>query len=216
MYKPLAKYYDVLQAEIEYTTWLNLVNDNCTKEDEIFEVGSGTGTLATKLIEEGYNVNVSDYSPEMVAAANKKGLNAQVVDITNYSSQTKYKNIISFMDVINYLTAESDLIKAFSTIEQLLTKDGVFIFDIQHQENIEYFDEYHEEIALHDTTLIWDSKYLGENLVMHELDFGDFGKETQYQRFHEVVYYLKQLEPFFKKVEVLQDDYRVYFICRKD
>lgn len=215
MYKPLAKYYDVLQSNIEYETWINFVKDNIQKEDKIIEIGCGTATLAKKLTDLNYNVLPTDYSEAMIKEARKKKPNAMVMDITNTNINDRFDAVICCMDVINYLTTEEKLITAFTNIDQLLKDNGVLIFDIQHQTNIEYFDEYHEEIPLVDTTLIWDSCYVGDNLVKHELNFGDFGLEVHYQKFMLPQYYLKLLEPYFKNVEVFQDDYRVYFVCRK-
>ncbi len=225
-YTKLAKYYDFLQQEIDYNVWIDFFQTNIqslqnkNQKLKILEIGSGTGKFAELIDLEQFDYTGFDLSPEMIAIAKGKKLNADffVDDATKFDLNEQYDVIICFMDTINYITNDVDLNRAFKKIYKHLKKGGIFLFDIHKQSNLENFDDYQEIGYIDDVQYIWHSKQIDEIHVNHFFTFID--EEGQIDECHEQMiaakaYYEQTLQKCFKILKTTTDDYREYFVVQK-
>ncbi len=105
------------------------------KHSKILDIGFGTGVLTSKLYENGHQVDGLDFSSQMIALAQAKMPNANLLewDISNglppEISDNKYDAIISTY-TLHHLTDEAKL-SFISTLVSRLEEDGkLFIGDI--------------------------------------------------------------------------------------
>ncbi|MBU5595321.1 class I SAM-dependent methyltransferase [Amphibacillus sp. MSJ-3] len=249
-YQKLAKLYDFLMEDAPYDQWvkfteLYIKKDVPAKQIKILDLGCGTGQVTCRLAEKGYQLTGVDLSEDMLVEAAshamKDNLNIQWIkqDITQLEGLNHYDLIVSYCDVVNYITDQDKLSATFHHAYQSLSDDGVFLFDVHNMDYVEneMVDQLFSEVYDH-LAYIWfcyPGKYAGE--MKHELTFF-IEEDGKYQRFdefhHQRTYplsiYLKLLtEAGFKDVELYTDfqttpiddltveplGERLFFACRK-
>ncbi len=100
------------------------------------DLGCGTGEIAIRLSDLGYDVTGVDYSTEMLTAAAQKALNRNKKiswikqDIRELEGFNEIDLMVSYCDVINYITEKEDLLDVFKHVHASLSEQGMFIFDI--------------------------------------------------------------------------------------
>lgn len=177
-YSLLAKYYDELLGDEEaYSHWLKYLN--ISTNEEILELASGSGKLATILLKRGYKIQASDLSLSMRKIAISNGFLGDylILDMRNFALKKKYDYILCFCDSFNYLKKE-ELLSFFKNISAHLKKGGTFLFDMHSVKRIsEFADEYIEEGILSDGCqyqwTILSDKYassLHENFIFYTND----------------------------------------------
>ncbi len=95
----------------------------------ILEVGCGTGTLAARLAEAGYQVLALDSSPKAVRIACAKGVDARVVTWPNVSSierDSEYFDAVLFSRSLHHI---QPLDRALDQASRLLTPGGIVIIE---------------------------------------------------------------------------------------
>ncbi|GMA70230.1 methyltransferase [Leuconostoc litchii] len=178
-YSTFAEKYDQLFDSELYQEWVNFVT-NITQATSVLDVG-GAGRLAVLLAQRGYNVDVLDLSPEMLALAQKHAnqskvdLNLLQADMRDFSDWTvRYPLIVSFADSLNYLPNLNDFKSAVAQVYEHLENGGKFLFDVitPHQVNVLY-DNYHYNNDDDDENIFMWTSYPGEevNSVDHDLKF---------------------------------------------
>lgn len=100
----------------------------------VLELACGTGILAIHLSRAGHTVLGIDRSPEMVALATAKGIDAdgvefRVADMRKPNLATRFDAVICLFDSINYLTELTDVESTIALVSSVLNRGGVFIFD---------------------------------------------------------------------------------------
>jgi 2-polyprenyl-3-methyl-5-hydroxy-6-metoxy-1,4-benzoquinol methylase len=111
-----------------------------SKGSRILDAGCGTGTYSIFLAEEGFEVIGVDYSPELIAEANKKGakcsgvVNFKVGDILSLNEDITVDAILC-RGVLNDLTEESIRKEVFSAFAGYLRKGGILIMDVREWES---------------------------------------------------------------------------------
>lgn len=93
----------------------------------VVDIGCGSGAFGLGLVHEGYDVLGVDISKQMVANAQKAGLNAKHVDICELGE--KFDAATAVFDVLNYMDKDA-LKKFFSCVRAILHKGGYFLADI--------------------------------------------------------------------------------------
>lgn len=129
-----SKYYNLFyadknyKAEVEYVDSLLKTYRPSTKT--ILEYGCGTGGHGILLNERGYDVYGLEKSAEMAAVAEKRGLNCEVADITDFKLGKTFDACISLFHVISYINDNEKLVRVFENTKCHLKKEGIFIFDV--------------------------------------------------------------------------------------
>jgi SAM-dependent methyltransferase len=192
-YNNLAKLYDSLMSYVPYQNWLEIIDrvskKNIDKETiSIFELGGGTGTLGSILAYDGYEYTGSDYSEGMCRVAWNKGLNFSCIDARSIGINKKFDMVIFLFDGINYLQTLEEYEQCFNEVSNLLSKDGIFLFDTTTEHNsLTHFDEYQEAESFETGAYIRHSYYEPASKTQHnEFEmFVEDPKTSQYSRFIE-------------------------------
>lgn len=225
-YGHFAYYYDRLMDHAPYDEWfkftLDVLQSYQLKPNQIVELGCGTGEIALRLAENGYQITGVDLSSQMLTIAEEKARskNLQIPfimqDIRNLEGFSNVDLFISYCDVMNYITEEADLKKTFENIYRSLSKDGLFIFDIH---NLYYAENNLIGSTFADVTddlaYIWKchrGDYPGE--MFHEMHFFVRHEGESYTHFteehHERTYAVNTYEQLlldvnFKSVQFVSD-----------
>lgn len=192
----MAFLYDQLMKEAPYDQWLAFTQAMIRKSgksiESIADLGCGTGEITIKLASEGYQLFGVDYSAEMLTYAEQKARtkNVQVnwlhQDLRELQGLTNLDAVISYCDVINYITSESELRNVFQRIARSLKVGGLLMFDIHSVDYVtnhlinHSFTEVRDDMAY-----IWEC-IEGENHgeMFHDLTFF-IREDEKYHRMNE-------------------------------
>jgi SAM-dependent methyltransferase len=192
-YGALAQIYDKAMLYVPYDSWFSLISKICRqnalgKGAKILEIGGGTGTLGKKLADNGFSYLGSDISFEMAKVARDKGLNFLCADCKNLPFNAQFDLLLFLFDGINYIFEADGFTQTFEEAHRVLSKGGLFLFDITTQTNSKTnFSSYREALAEEDFTYIRESYYDDENNIQHN-EFDIFLKrpDGNYGRFKEL------------------------------
>lgn len=153
-YDCFAAVYDRFNAQNDYEIWLGqvllpeleknglLVAIDGAGEQRALDIGCGTGRAIPPLVARGWQVDGCDVSPRMleVAAAKYPWMSAdsfRVADVRELPSYNQgetstpgpFQLILALNDVVNYLTDDGDLERAFEGMKRNLAAHGLICFD---------------------------------------------------------------------------------------
>jgi len=148
MYEKFACVYDALMASTPYDAWADyidtaLMRHFCGKKCEeilVLDLACGTGAMALRLAETGYDVIGADASEDMLAMAYRKAYDAgrQILfirqDMRRLELFGTVDAAVSVCDGLNYILDKEDLLAVFKRVRLFLNPGGIFIFDM----NTEY------------------------------------------------------------------------------
>jgi SAM-dependent methyltransferase len=105
---------------------------------KVLDLGCGTGHLAKRFLEAGYEVTGLDRSPSMLALAKTKCLpfiyegKASFInaDLSCFRASESFDLALSTYNVFNHLT-DPQLVMAFRQLGHCLAPSGIFLFDYQ-------------------------------------------------------------------------------------
>jgi 2-polyprenyl-3-methyl-5-hydroxy-6-metoxy-1,4-benzoquinol methylase len=195
-YVKMADYYDRLMAEAPYDKWVEfaifMFKTYGTDLSTVADLGCGTGRITRQLAKSGYQLYGIDASEDMLTHANMEAMEQHVAidwihqDLRDFQGLNDLDAAVSFCDVINYLTTEEDVKKAFRNIHQSLKPEGLFLFDVHSLQHVESnlkeqtFAEIYDDVSY-----VWFCEPgESEGEVLHDLTF--FVLDTdQYDRFDE-------------------------------
>lgn len=246
-YQEMARFYDKLMDTAPYTQWAEMTEEILKKSSNpvknIVDLGCGTGQITTRLAHAGYQMIGIDYSSEMLSYAQQRASEKKQAiqwinqDIRKTEGILEIDAVVSYCDVINYITSEEDLNLVFANVERMLKNNGLFIFDVHslyHVENNlvnQTFATVDEEMSS-----IWfcsEGETKGE--MYHDLTFFISNDEETYKRFDEyhhqktfsVAFYQKLLEKNGLQIRNIYGDFslnnecldekaeRIFFITEK-
>ena len=136
--------------------WVEYLNDDCGYENwsqylieklrayplqKGLDVGCGGGWFTRAFCRAGYETVGMDISPEMLDFAQKKALSEGVRgeyllgDITKFKSPKKFDFVTAINDCFNYVPKDK-IGKAFQNVKGVLSKGGIFLFDISSEGKI--------------------------------------------------------------------------------
>lgn len=248
-YGQFAYIYDQLMQDVPYDKWVSFVQTVKQKyiaDDSdhfsIVDVGCGTGELAIRFAQAGWEVSGVDLSESMLAIAYEKaaasGLSIPLFE-QNMAELEGFNDvdcITIFCDSLNYLEAEEDVKSTFKSAFNQLKKGGLLLFDVHSLYKMtQVFMNNTFTSVEEDVSYIWNS-FPGEhpNSVEHELSFFVKEEETDrylrfdelhFQRTFDVETYKKWLEEAGFSVRSITGDYstehmaehteRVFFVAQK-
>ncbi len=104
------------------------------------DIGCSTGALAASLDTEFSDLTAIDYSPEMVekAAARRKNVTYVQGDMRTLSSTVSghFDGITCFGNTLVHLSSPEEVAQFFGAVRELLSDDGVFLFQILNYDRI--------------------------------------------------------------------------------
>jgi len=150
--------------------------------------------------------------------------NAKTLALKNES----FYAIIMLYDSINYMFNENEIIQTFNEISRVLTKKGVFIFDIVTQEGLkDCYEDYYESNNWDGLAYERHSWYSFKDRVQHN-DFiflynGKSYKEAHLQKIRTIKDWRKLIAKSnmklshefsnFSKLSATEKSERVHFVC---
>ncbi|WP_269412142.1 class I SAM-dependent DNA methyltransferase [Lentibacillus daqui] len=245
-YQQLANVYDRLMDDAPYDDWLGFTVGIFQQSDKpihhVADLGCGTGRITTGLAQMGYQMIGVDYSETMLSVAQQHasdmGVPVQWIhqDLRELQGLSELDAVVSYCDVMNYITTEEELMTVFSHVKNMLADGGIFIFDVHSLYHLDN-NLAGETFAMVDDDLayIWfcsPGEVSGE--VFHDLTFFvQQGKTyTRFEEYHHqqtfpIKIYQKLLQAsgfnirhlygdFSPKPESLKDNTeRIFFVAEK-
>lgn len=113
----------------KFFKWIQ--NNYLTKNDKIIEIGSNDGTFLSYFAKKNYSVIGYEPSLNVANVARKKGLKviSKFFSYKNVSINKKNKNQINLICAANVICHIPDLKNLIKSLDYLLAKDGLFIFE---------------------------------------------------------------------------------------
>ncbi|GAB1468487.1 hypothetical protein MASR2M64_12170 [Candidatus Cloacimonadota bacterium] len=143
-YSFFANHYDEYMAHVDYDLWVKRIigwhkQYTVAPLQSILEVACGTANVSNRLVLQGYHVDASDLSAEMLHVADQKPLkpNLYQASLTDPIPVNNYDLILCMFDSVNYLTRGTHFIKMLEQAYNALAVNGLFIFDISTRFNSE-------------------------------------------------------------------------------
>lgn len=134
LYTNLANvYHEIYQTLFDYDEEFKFYDKHLTenKVKSVVEIGCGTGNLAHRLHEAGYEYLGIDLFAEMLKIAKTTAplANFRQADARNFELEEKQDCVIITGRSISYLPSNNDLINAFTCIADSLKQGGLLMFD---------------------------------------------------------------------------------------
>lgn len=124
-----AMYQTFVDYDEEYLFYNNLLQEN--NSSSILEIGSGTGNLTKRFLENNQNYLGLDYSESMIAIAKEKNKDADFIsgDMRDFQLANPVDSILITGRSTSYLITNDDINRTFESIYKNLNENGVVIFD---------------------------------------------------------------------------------------
>ena len=142
-YFALSKVYDVLNADLDYTSWAKYIDKKIKAYSDIdvslvLDLCCGTGTMTLELDKLGYDMTGIDLSPEMLDIARQKAMDAKrsenilflCQDMCEFELYGTVQAVVSCLDSLNHLDTKKDLKRVFDLVHNYLEPGGLFMFDL--------------------------------------------------------------------------------------
>lgn len=200
-YKIFAKVYDILNYDMPYNLWLDIINEVKGDAQSVLDIGAGTGEILKNLdVKRKLGI---DNSEEMVNIARKNDpvSEYQVQDMVLMNLGETFELITATADVLNYAPSKEAFNAVLKNVYKHLAEDGVFVFDVhteykmQNDFNFELYSDSTDDIFY-----TWQTIPGEEELsVWHELTFFLRNSEDLYKKYEETHY-----QQTYKHSEILK------------
>lgn len=200
-YKIFAKVYDILNYDMPYNLWLDIINEVKGDAQSVLDIGAGTGEILKNLdVKRKLGI---DNSEEMVNIARKNDpvSEYQVQDMVLMDLGETFELITATADVLNYAPSKEAFNAVLKNVYKHLAEDGVFVFDVhteykmQNDFNFELYSDSTDDIFY-----TWQTIPGEEELsVWHELTFFIRNSEDLYKKYEETHY-----QQTYKHSEILK------------
>ncbi|MCI8940791.1 MAG: class I SAM-dependent methyltransferase [Dorea sp.] len=214
-YTGFAEVYDIFMDNVPYGEWTRylceVLREYGISDGLVLELGCGTGNLAMRLSDAGYDMIGVDASPEMLEIAMDKKVGGGydilylLQDMREFELYGTVRAAVSVCDSINYITEPEELIQVFELVNNYLDPSGIFVFDF----NTDY--KYRELLGdqtiaedREESSFIWDN-YYEEETGMNEYELTLFireedGRYGKYQETHvQKGYTLEEMKEYIRK-----------------
>lgn len=163
-YDAIAKVYDKLNADIDYSAWADFV-EKCfqkflpEKPELVLDLACGTGSMTIPLADRGYDMIGVDGSENMLAEAFMRGNGRSDIlwllqDMRSFELYGTVGAVTCCLDSLNYLLEDGDLQKCFATVHNYLDPDGLFLFDMNTPYKFRH--TYGDNAYILEDELVWD------------------------------------------------------------
>ncbi|AJD91588.1 methyltransferase [Jeotgalibacillus malaysiensis] len=196
-YDQFAYVYDRLMSDVPYDDWMSFLfhqkEQHQVKGMKLLDVGCGTGEWTVRASAAGFETVGIDLSESMLSMAQQKAMEAGQsirffqMDMSEAEDLGQFDLITIFCDSLNYLETEEAVQQTFKKMYNLLTADGIFMFDVHSVYKVnELFAGQTYSYDDGEAAYIWNS-FEGEyeNSAEHELTFFIKEEGNLYSRFDE-------------------------------
>ncbi len=218
----LADIYDIVMSDVDYETWADYLDEIILMHQptarNILELACGTGTIALSLEElDCYKITATDGSPDMIRIARKKAakVNSEIKFLTmnflDLSFEETFDVVYMVFDSLNYLHSEDKIIKLHNEVKNVLSPEGIFIYDFTTPRNsrkaIRFLNNeskkidgkyrYHRESSFDAKNRIHTNRFQIEKLDQNEGLIVDKFEEQHQQK----IYTLKEIRSVINKTD---------------
>ena len=212
-YKEFSYFYDYFNYNADYDTLfrkiVSLAKEGGVSSGIVCDLGCGTGELAFRFNDAGFDVIAVDNSDEMLDVLFDKrdeieAYNVQILkqDITQLDMFGTVDLFTCTFDTVNHLEGAAFVQKLFDKVSLFMDPDGVFIFDMntayKHTDVLknEVFDFLDEEADCH-----WQNTlYADENRTKIAITINDkHAGQQYYEEFFEYYYSLEDVLEMLEK-----------------
>jgi len=200
----------------------------------VLDLCCGTGHIAAGLIENGYKVTGIDGSEGMLKFARENAPGGEFIhaDARSFDQPKIYQAVISAFDSLNHIMSFQELLGVFSRVHGVLLDDGVFLFDLNLEDESEFLGNTIDMIGDDHALIVRTSYNQQEKLKSYDVTM--FVKEdecwrrsdmTLLQRYYETEEVLAALADVgFKQVKTYDarrefgfnlSDGRMFYFARK-
>lgn len=177
-YETFAFVYDEVMDTSLYDKWLAFSKRHLGTKKQVLELACGTGALAVAFAKEGYEVTALDLSEEMLMIASDRAYEAGAEiqflegDMLDLVGIGEFEAVTCFSDSICYMEDALHVQQVFDEVYQILAEDGVFVFDVHSQYQVnEVFPEYSYHYQTDDFAFLWESYQDEPDTIQHFLTF---------------------------------------------
>ena len=130
--------YSILMGQIILNYFKQMHPDEVFKKN--LDICCGTGELCNFFAENNVETRGVDVSKDMIDVAQLKypDIEFVIADIVTYQDDEKYDFVTCFNDSLNHITDVESLKSAINNIGTYIRKDGLFIFDINNYNSLDY------------------------------------------------------------------------------
>ncbi|CAD2074088.1 SAM-dependent methyltransferase [Jeotgalicoccus coquinae] len=200
-YKIFAKVYDILNYDMPYNLWLDIINEVKGDARSVLDIGAGTGEIL-KSLDAKRKLGI-DNSEEMVniARINDTVSEYQMQDMMTMELDETFELITATADVLNYAPSKEAFKAVLKNVYNHLAEGGVFVFDVhtEHKMQNDFNFELYSD-STDDIFYTWQTVPGEEELsVWHELTFFIRNSEDLYKKYEETHY-----QQTYKHSEILK------------
>lgn len=245
-YNYLAGCYDSLTGDVDYEGLADYIERHFARRGlpgrTVLDLACGTGSLTRILADRGYEMIGVDKSPEMLAQAAEKCMDAEgeapILLCQSMDKLDLYGTIdacVCCLDSVNYITRPKQLEKAFRRVHLFLMPGGVFLFDVNTEAKFNAMDGQVFLDENEDTYCVWRTEYSPRTrkctYAMDLFRLTEDGTWDREEELHEErCYQPEELEEMLRKagfrdirrygerkLRAPKDgEWRIFFVARKD
>lgn len=197
-YGRFAEVYDALMTDIPYATYVEWVKKHApaANNQNLLDIGCGTGVMAVEFAKAGYNVSGLDLSEEMLMIASERCYeeNVNVFFVCQSMDELDGFNDLDVVtipiDSLNYVPEQRAVEQTFTHVYEALKTGGHLFFDVHSLYKMdEIFMDSPFTYDDGDITYLWDTEP-GEaaHSVKHDMLFYVVTADGTYERFEEQHY----------------------------
>ncbi|MBZ0265773.1 class I SAM-dependent methyltransferase [bacterium] len=211
-YSILAGFYNDVMSHVEYERWaaytLAVGAEYKCGINKVFDFACGTGNLVFQLELMGCDASGADGIEEMVKIANAEKVNWHskasfyTCDFLNLPPVSNQDMVLCLYDSSNYILEVDQQELFFDQVKQLLSPDGIFLFDCSTRLNsIRHFNGYKFREVLNDTTILRYAYYTKKDNIQHnEFFILPEGEDYYWHEHHrQRIWSLRDFEKSLKK-----------------
>ncbi len=139
-YRALARFYDCLNAEIDYPAWADFI-EACFRRylpaapNLVLDLACGTASMTAELAKRGYDMIGIDGSADMLCEAYARTSGAGGIlflqqDLRSFELYGTVGAVTCCLDSLNYLLGDGELKHCFHLVHNYLDPGGLFVFDM--------------------------------------------------------------------------------------
>ncbi len=232
LYSTMAEiYHEMYQHTFDYDKEFSfydsiLKNNGCNK---ILEIGCGTGMLARRFLEKGYDYLGLDLANEMLEIARREVKSDRFIqyDMRNLLFNDQFEAALITGRSIAYVIENQGILDTFKGVHNSLKNDGLFVFGVFDANQIfDNFDDFEQDIKLKDKNVRrishlernfstgWTWDWLAKYIVEQEGKIHEYEDKTTLRAFtrDEIALFMK-LTGF--RIEQLIDDNKAFTILAR-